>query len=269
MSCARALAYRLLILSLGFSAVALTPAGAASALALGWVGPTAADDQKDTAQPCVILKRMGPADQVTSHLYSFGIRGKQFQYVEGQLPKGVKFHGRLTDHDVRKIVDAGGKTTIIDSHYTDQELQNARKSCGQEAPRSDEKAKSTESGAPAASQTGETSATTPPANQPTTTSPAVAPAPGPTPVPPQPTVQPPAPASVASENLATVVMKSTPDGADITVDGKYVGSTPSTVRLAAGDHTILIEKSGFKSWQRTMSVSPGGIATIDAALEKQ
>jgi hypothetical protein len=99
--------------------------------------------------------------------------------------------------------------------------------------------------------------------------PAPTPAPGPTPVPPQPTVQPPAPASVVSENLATVVMKSTPDGADITVDGKYVGSTPSTMRLTAGDHTILIEKSGFKSWQRTMSVSPGGIATIDAALEKQ
>jgi hypothetical protein len=41
------------------------------------------------------------------------------------------------------------------------------------------------------------------------------------------------------------------------------------MRLTAGDHTILIEKSGFKAWQRTMSVSPGGIATIDAALEKQ
>lgn len=33
---------------------------------------------------CVIVKRMGPADQVTSRLYSFGIRGKQFQYVEGK-----------------------------------------------------------------------------------------------------------------------------------------------------------------------------------------
>ena len=26
---------------------------------------------------CMILKRMGPADEVTSHLYSFGFRGKQ------------------------------------------------------------------------------------------------------------------------------------------------------------------------------------------------
>src|SRR6516225_34749 len=50
---------------------------------------------------CVILKRMGPADQLTSGWYSFGIRAKQFQYVEGKLPEGFPFHGRLTDHDVR------------------------------------------------------------------------------------------------------------------------------------------------------------------------
>lgn len=56
---------------------------------------------------CVILKRMGPADQITSHLYAYGIRGKQFQFVEGQLPPGVSFHGRLTDHDVRKIQREG------------------------------------------------------------------------------------------------------------------------------------------------------------------
>jgi PEGA domain-containing protein len=35
---------------------------------------------------------------------------------------------------------------------------------------------------------------------------------------------------------STVVLKSTPDGADVAVDGKYVGSTPSTLKLAPGDH---------------------------------
>jgi len=64
-----------------------------------------------------------------------------------------------------------------------------------------------------------------------------------------------------------VVVKSEPDGADINVDGKYVGSTPSTVRLSAGDHTVAVEKTGLKTWQRTMTVSPGGILTISAALE--
>ncbi|HLW80313.1 MAG TPA: PEGA domain-containing protein [Terriglobia bacterium] len=67
---------------------------------------------------------------------------------------------------------------------------------------------------------------------------------------------------------STVAVKSTPDGADITVDGKYVGSTPSTLRLAAGDHTIAVEKSGFKPWQRTVTVSEGGNINIDATLEK-
>lgn len=68
--------------------------------------------------------------------------------------------------------------------------------------------------------------------------------------------------------LSTVVVKSAPDGADITVDGKYVGSTPSTVRLTPGDHAISMEKGGYKTWQRTMTVSPGGIVTIDATLVK-
>ncbi len=67
---------------------------------------------------------------------------------------------------------------------------------------------------------------------------------------------------------STAVVKSTPDGADISVDGKYVGSTPSTLRLAPGEHTIAVEKSGFKPWQRTMTVSSGGTITIDATLEK-
>jgi hypothetical protein len=67
---------------------------------------------------------------------------------------------------------------------------------------------------------------------------------------------------------STVVIKSTPDGADITIDGKFIGNTPSTIKLTPGDHTILIEKSGFKAWQRTMTVSPAGKVTVDAGLEK-
>jgi tetratricopeptide (TPR) repeat protein len=86
-----------------------------------------------TAGPvaCVILKRMGPADEVTSHLYSFGIRGKQFQYIEGTFPKGAKWHGRLTDNDVRSIQEKGGKFVILEPKYTDADLEVARKSCKQ------------------------------------------------------------------------------------------------------------------------------------------
>jgi hypothetical protein len=72
----------------------------------------------------------------------------------------------------------------------------------------------------------------------------------------------------SSEDLTTAVLKSDPAGADVTLDGKYMGSTPSTVRLTSGDHTVLIEKAGYKPWQRTVTVNPGGIVSIDAALEK-
>jgi hypothetical protein len=69
--------------------------------------------------------------------------------------------------------------------------------------------------------------------------------------------------------LSAVDIKSTPDGAEITVDDKYMGSTPSSLRLAVGDHKIRLGKSGFKTWERTMTVSAGATATVDATLEKQ
>jgi hypothetical protein len=81
------------------------------------------------ARQCLILKRMGPADQITSHMYSFGVRGKQFQYVEGDFPTGAKFHGRLTDHDVRSIQGHGGKVVIMEPKYSADDLREAKLSC--------------------------------------------------------------------------------------------------------------------------------------------
>jgi hypothetical protein len=90
----------------------------------------AKDESKSGAgSTCVILKRMGPADQITSHMYSFGIRGKQFQFVEGELPKGVTFHGRLTDHDIRIIRDKGGRLFILEPKYSVADLEEVRKGC--------------------------------------------------------------------------------------------------------------------------------------------
>jgi len=68
--------------------------------------------------------------------------------------------------------------------------------------------------------------------------------------------------------LSSVEIKSTPDGADITVDEKFMGDTPSTLKLAAGDHKIKLEKPGFKTWERTMTVGAGAAATVNATLDK-
>jgi hypothetical protein len=91
--------------------------------------PSGTEDDSIAGSPCVILKRMGPADQITSHLYAFGLRGKQFQFVEGQLPKGATFHGRLTDHDIRIIRDKGGRLFILEPKYSVSDLEEARKGC--------------------------------------------------------------------------------------------------------------------------------------------
>ncbi len=73
---------------------------------------------------------------------------------------------------------------------------------------------------------------------------------------------------VSALNLSSVAIKSTPDGAEITIDGKFVGTTPSTLQLTQGEHSIIIEKSGFKPWQRTITMSNNGNVTVDATLEK-
>jgi hypothetical protein len=77
-----------------------------------------------------------------------------------------------------------------------------------------------------------------------------------------------APATSADSLLSSVDVKSSPDGADITVDDKYMGSTPSTLKLAPGDHKIKLEKSGFKAWERTLAVGAGGTANVNATLDK-
>ncbi len=74
--------------------------------------------------------------------------------------------------------------------------------------------------------------------------------------------------SGADPALSTVDLKSTPDGAEITVDEKFMGSTPSSLRLTVGNHKIRLGKPGFKTWERTMTVSAGATATVDATLEK-
>jgi len=78
-----------------------------------------------------------------------------------------------------------------------------------------------------------------------------------------------APATSADSVLSSVDVKSSPDGAEITIDEKYMGSTPSTLKLPAGDHKVKLEKSGFKVWERTLVLGAGATANINATLEKE
>lgn len=63
-----------------------------------------------------------------------------------------------------------------------------------------------------------------------------------------------------------VKFSSTPIGADIEFDGKFVGQTPSSVPAARGDHSIKIVKAGYKPWEKRIT-TVGGDVTIAADLE--
>jgi hypothetical protein len=66
---------------------------------------------------------------------------------------------------------------------------------------------------------------------------------------------------------ASLAIDSTPAGADIEIDGAFVGNTPSTVSVAPGSHQIAIKKKGFNDWSKTLNVS-GGTIHLNAELEQ-
>jgi PEGA domain len=62
-------------------------------------------------------------------------------------------------------------------------------------------------------------------------------------------------------------IRSVTDGAEIEADKRYLGSTPSVVRLAPGDYRIQLSKSGFRTWKRTVTLTPGGFEIIKPSME--
>ncbi len=65
---------------------------------------------------------------------------------------------------------------------------------------------------------------------------------------------------------AQVSVASTPDGADIEIDGSFTGNTPSTIELTPGEHTVTVRKKGFKDWERKIKVT-GGTINLRADLD--
>jgi hypothetical protein len=76
------------------------------------------------------------------------------------------------------------------------------------------------------------------------------------------------PAEQGSAAQAQLQISSTPDAADIEVDGSFVGNTPSDVQVAEGEHTVTVKKKGFKDWERKLKVTSGSSVHLNAELEK-
>jgi hypothetical protein len=80
----------------------------------------------------------------------------------------------------------------------------------------------------------------------------------------------PVPPEVSSEAPTPIKVSftSSPAGADIEIDGNFVGNTPSSVELATGDHSVTIKKVGYNTWERKLRVM-GGDISLNADLEKR
>lgn len=72
--------------------------------------------------------------------------------------------------------------------------------------------------------------------------------------------------AAAAPAVAKVELTSTPDGADIEIDGSFVGNTPSAIDLTPGEHVVHVSKVGYVVWERKIKVT-GGEIHLKAELE--
>jgi hypothetical protein len=64
---------------------------------------------------------------------------------------------------------------------------------------------------------------------------------------------------------ATLTITSSMLGAEIELDGAFVGNTPTTLQVAAGSHNFII-RNGAEVWQRSIQVTPGSNVSLNADL---
>jgi len=70
----------------------------------------------------------------------------------------------------------------------------------------------------------------------------------------------------AQSQVGSVSVTSNPSGADIEVDGMFVGTSPAELPISSGERTVRITKKGFDTFERKMQIVAGGKQTISADL---
>jgi hypothetical protein len=67
-----------------------------------------------------------------------------------------------------------------------------------------------------------------------------------------------APVLPSTQPAALTVEASVPN-CEIEIDGNFMGDTPSTINLPPGKHTVVVKKTGYADWTRTMTVGTGSV----------
>lgn len=85
----------------------------------------------------------------------------------------------------------------------------------------------------------------------------------------------PAPANAMAESapapadaVGTVSLTTSPDGADVYVDGQFNGSSPATLKLKPGKHAIRVSAAGYQDWSREIITDAGASVSLRATLPR-
>jgi PEGA domain-containing protein len=73
--------------------------------------------------------------------------------------------------------------------------------------------------------------------------------------------------AAAPSDSGTVEIDSDPPHAEIYVDWKFAGQTPSTIHLASGPHHVELKSRGRQNWERELEVAKGSEITLRPVLE--
>ena len=73
----------------------------------------------------------------------------------------------------------------------------------------------------------------------------------------------------ATGETGNVAIASDPVEAEIYVDGKFVGQTPSTIPLPAGTHHVEVKAAGRMHWERDLTVVRESQVNLKAVLEQR
>jgi PEGA domain-containing protein len=87
--------------------------------------------------------------------------------------------------------------------------------------------------------------------------------PAPKAIPPEPTLT-----AAPESGTGTVILTATPEHADVSIDGNFVGNAPVNLKLTPGKHSVAVSAKGYQEFTREISVFAGSEVRLVATLEK-
>jgi PEGA domain len=67
--------------------------------------------------------------------------------------------------------------------------------------------------------------------------------------------------------LGVTEITSDPNGAEIFLDDRFVRTSPATLRIAEGTHTLLLKSAHHADWSRSISILKDSTVTVKAATD--